>query len=234
MVKHLRFMNVDSRRILANVLGVTLTLGTCAASHAGSALASISVEPQWPTNSQPGLVVLYAVTVTRAGHGNLEVELSSAGLPPGVTATFSVNPVRFTGRTPTSRTSILTLTCTNLVATDNWPFTVTGTHKQGVTTVTNQPAQTGTLGPLVQPLAAPSLALEAGGKTAMTLRGQGASGQTYQIQSTSSLGASAWAGMGSSTADGNGRFTFQDSDPNLPPMRFYRTVLPAGGQASTP
>ena len=227
-MKNLNYTKATSNRLLGKFLGFSLTIATCATSHASSALASISVEPQWPINITPGLTILYTVTVDRTGEGNLDVELSCADLPPGVTARFSVNPVRFTGRRPTSSTSVLVFTCTNLVATDTWPFRVNGSAKQGTVTVTNAAAQNGSLNPQIHSGSSPTLALGVSGKSSVSLRGQGGSGQTYQIQATASLGAPSWTQLGSSTADGNGRFIFQESAANLPPVRFYRTFVANG------
>src|SRR5512137_2798111 len=105
-------------RMLAKLLGIILALGAGGAAYAMSSLVGVSIQPQWPATNDPGLVVLYTVTVERAGQGDLDVVLSAAGLPDGATATFSPSFVRFTGQVPTTLTSTLTITCTNLVPTD--------------------------------------------------------------------------------------------------------------------
>ena len=56
-----------TKRVYAILIGVALTLATASTSHAMSTFVSLSVEPEWPTTSTPGNVLLYKVTaVVRA------------------------------------------------------------------------------------------------------------------------------------------------------------------------
>lgn len=212
--------------MLASVLGLTLALGASLTSHAMSTLVSISIEPQWPTTNDPGNVVLYTVTVTRAGEGDLEVALSSQGLPEGATGTFSVNPVRFTGRVPTVLTSTLTLALTNPVPTDPIPFTVTGDDTRTVLTVTNEAGKSFDASFAANPRSRPVLAIDLLGKRNMKIRGKGATAKTYQVETSPSVGNPSWGPVGLTHADVNGRFTFMDSDAKDPSALFYRTSGP--------
>ena len=211
-------------RVYAILTGTVLSLATCGVSHAMSELVSISIEPEWPATTNPGTVILYKVTaVTRAGQGLLEVSLSSLGLPDGATVSFSPSVLRFTGREPTTQTATLTVTCTKVTPTDTYPFTLTGTAQREVITLTNQVQQV--LYSLVS--APPTLALDSLSGGGLRLRGKGATGQTYQIECTPNLSKPNWTPVGSSTADGNGRFTFTTAQAKDSPVRFYRAVCPA-------
>jgi len=73
---------IMKKRVYPILIGVALALATASTSHAMSTFVSLSVEPEWPTTTNPGTVILYKVTaVVREGSGLLEVLLSSAGLP---------------------------------------------------------------------------------------------------------------------------------------------------------
>jgi hypothetical protein len=212
--------------MLAGLFGLTLVLGSGLASHAMSTFVSISMEPQWPGTNDPGNVVLYTVTVTRAGQGDLEVALSSQGLPDGAIGTFSLNPVRFTGQVPAALTSTLTITLTNPVPTDPIPFTVTGRETDTVLTVTNDAGKTFDASFAANPASRPILALDLLGKRNMKLRGKGATAKTYRVEVTSSLGNPSWGPVGLTHSDVNGRFTYMDSDAKAPDSLFYRTSGP--------
>ena len=71
---------------------------------------------------------------------------------------------------------------------------------------------------------APTLYLDHLGNGDLRLRGLGATGKTYQIETTSDLTTSVWTSLGNATADGNGRFTFFTAQVATAPMRFYRVV----------
>jgi hypothetical protein len=68
----------------------------------------------------------------------------------------------------------------------------------------------------------PTLYLDNLGNTALRLRGLGATAKTYQIQSKSNLTDATWTPLGTSTADGNGRFTFFTNQDTQ--ARFYRAL----------
>ena len=212
--------------MLTCLLGLALAFGASLASQAMSGLVSISIEPQWPATNNPGLVVLYTVTLTRAGEGELEVALSSQGLPDGATGTFSLNPVRFTGRVPAIQTSTLTLTCINAVPTDPIPFTVTGADTAMALTVTNEAGKTFDAAFAANPLSRPILAIDVLGKRNMKIRGKGATAKTYRLETAPSLTNPSWTPVGLTHADVNGRFTFMDSDAKEPAALFYRTCFP--------
>ena len=206
-------------RVQALLLGTAFSLAICGNSPAMSELVSMTMEPLWPATPQPGNVVRYKLTVERAGQGLLVVELSSAGLPAGASATFSPGMLRFTGRQPTLQTAIMTITCTNLTATESYPFSVTGRARRESITITNTFAP-----PMPLAVSRPVLILDPLPDGSSQLRGQGLSGQTYQIETTTDLANPAWTSLGTSTADANGRFTVLLAGTMTDPMRFYRAV----------
>lgn len=214
-------------RVYSLLIGTAFGLVTCGASYAMSGLVSMTMEPEWPATAQPGTVVLYKVSVVREGKGLLDVSLSSKGLPDGATVSFSPRVLRFTGRTPTTLTSLMTVTCTNVTPTDSYSFTVTSQALRDAITITNQ------ISPELRAATAerPVLFMDPVEAGSVRIRGQGAFGQTYQIESTPDLGNPVWTPSGSSTADGNGRFTFVATDVNDTPMRFFRAVWPAPAAA---
>jgi hypothetical protein len=208
-------------RVYVVAIGLVLNLAATGATHAMSELVTISMQPEWPVTSNPGTVITYEISaVAREGQGKLEVSLSALGLPDGATASFSPSLLRFTGRVPECLTCTLTITCTNVTATDNYPFTITGTGLREAVTITNQVSEVqGSPGSV-----SPTLALDRVGGGNLALRGKGGSGQTYQVESTPDLRNPTWTAVGSSTADGNGRFTFTTAQAAGAAMRFYRTV----------
>jgi hypothetical protein len=210
-------------RVNAILIGTVLSLATCGVSHAMSELVSLSFEPEWPATTAPGTVILYKVSaVTRAGQGMLEVSLSSLGLPDGATVSFSPSVLRFTGHEPTIQTATMTVTCASVTPTETLPFTLTGEALRETVTLTNQVQQSR----FSVISALPTLALDPLTGGSLRLRGKGATGQIYQIESTPSLSKPTWTQIGSSTADGNGRFTFTTAQAKDSPARFYRAACP--------
>ncbi|HEY5911422.1 MAG TPA: hypothetical protein VJA21_12550 [Verrucomicrobiae bacterium] len=197
--------------------GLGLVLATGGTSFAESELVSIFIEPEWPTTANPGNVVTYTVTaVSRVGQGLLEVALTCGGLPEGTTVSFSPNVLRFTGRVPVSLTSTLTITSPTVMPIDSYPFTVTGTAQRQTVVYTNQ-----TVAPFSGP---PVLVIDSLADGSFMIRGRGVPGETFQIETTPDLANSPWAPIGTTTADGNGRFVFLPAQPNDTPARFYRAV----------
>lgn len=95
----------------------------------------------------------YLVTVNRSGSGNLDVALGISGLPAGATGSFSPSTVSFTGNTPSSKTSVLTISSVASTPAGTTTFTVTGTAGSttktayGTLTVDSQRAITVTADP---------------------------------------------------------------------------------------
>jgi hypothetical protein len=208
-----------NKRSSAVLLGMAVSLALASATYAKSTLLSLAVEPIWPTNSAPGNVLFYKVTVGRGGSGLLNVSLSGLGLPSEATMTFSPSVLRFTGHVPTHQTAIMTVTCVKPTPVDTYPFTVTATAASGSITVTNHV----TFEPFSL-VGRPSVLeidrLEAG---SFRLRGMGATGEAYTILATMSLVKPAWTPVGSCTADGNGRFIFTPPASSAP-MEFFRAA----------
>jgi hypothetical protein len=96
----------------------TLTHGATATLAVTVADFSLSISPSNPTLRTPGSVT-YTVTVNKLNGFNGSVALSVAGLPTGLTGSFSP--------TSTSSTSTLTVTATSRLSRHTYTFTVTGT-----------------------------------------------------------------------------------------------------------
>ena len=214
-------------------LAVGLTLGSTSTSEAMSFLISIGETPLWPTNSTPSGTVLYEITtVARGGAGLLEVTLSAGDLPPGVSVTFSPPVLRFTGNALSTQTATMIAVCAAPVPLDCYPFTLTATsQKEETITITNQV----TYSPSEVATRRATLFLENNRTNVnQTVRGLGACGGSYLIQTTTNLATPVWSTLGTSTADGNGRFIWFTGRTN-PPMQFYRSVVidqPMAGQSA--
>ena len=212
------------KRLYTIITAATLTLAAADTSHAMSELVSLSTDPMWPLSSTPEHHLLYYVTtVGRTGAGLLEVELTAGNLPPGVTVTFEPSVLRFTGNKETAQTAIMAVDCPSLMPLDCHPFSITGTAQRESITITNHVVLT------VQDIAArkPYLYMDKWGSGELRLRGLGVSGEQYQIEAKDDLIGGTWQPVGSSTADGNGRFTFFTAPESGVPTRYYRAVLPA-------
>ncbi len=208
-------------RIRKTLLVAALALTTAGASNAMSLLISLSADPLWPTTSTPANDLLYSITtVGRGGAGLLEVALTAGEMPPGVTVTFTPDVLRFTGNQLTAQTAIMTVHCSSPMPLDCYPFTLTGTALRESITVTNQVM----FPPEYVMTRPPTLYLDDLGNGALQLRGLGATAKTYQIECTSDLANPVWTPLGTSTADGNGRFIFLTAQAPDAPTRFYRAV----------
>jgi hypothetical protein len=206
-------------QIGALFIAVVFGLAAAGTSHAMSTLISMSKDPVWPTTSTPDSNIVYNVTaVGRGGSGLLQVTLTAGGLPPGVTVTFSPNVLKFTGNQLTAQTATMTVSCPTLMAIDCFPFTITATAQRESITITNQVLLT----PQFVAVRLPTLTLDNLTNGVLRIHGLGATGKTYQIEATPSLTNPVWTPVGTSTADGNGRFTFFTSQ--AVPMRFFRAV----------
>jgi len=208
-------------QISALFLAVSLSLGSTGVSHAMSSLVSLSTEPVWPASSTPDGNLIYNITaVGRAGAGLLEVTLTAGDMPAGVTVTFSPSVLRFTGNQLTSQTATMTVLCPWLIPLDCFPYTLTGTAQREAITITNMVCFT----PSFVAVRAPTLYLDRLANNALRIRGLGATGKKYQIQTTSNVSNPVWTSVGSATADGNGRFTFFTSRDATAPACFFRAV----------
>jgi hypothetical protein len=225
-MKIVRIVAGLKRQVTGLLTGITFGLATCGVASAMSTLVSVTIEPQWPDSTDPGNVVLYKVTVTRAGEGDISVALSATGLPDGATNSFSINPIRFTGNVPTQITTILTIACTNLIATDAYPFVVTGVAERQTLSAVNPAAATFDAIFAANPASRPTLSIDLLGRRNMKIRGKGATGKAYKIEASQTLSAPSWGSIGTSRADGNGRFSYLDSNAQAPDVLFYRSAGP--------
>jgi hypothetical protein len=186
-----------------------------------SQFVSLSCAPLWPTSSTPNTNLLYYLTaVGRGGAGLLQVTLTASNLPPGVTATFSPPMLRFTGNQLTSQTATMTVQCSTPLPLDCYPFTITGTSLRGTITVTNFVMFT----PAYVETRPPTLYLDNMGNSNLRLRGLGATAKTYEIYGKLNLNDSLWMPLGSTIADGNGRFIFFPASANEAPACVYRAL----------
>jgi hypothetical protein len=209
-------------QIRALFLGITFSMASAGVSHAMSDLISLSQEPLWPVSSTPDGNLIYTITtVGRGGSGMLEVALTAGAMPDGVTVTFSPSVLRFTGNQLTTQTSTMTVSCPCPTPIDSFPFTITGTSRRESITITNVVRFS------AEKMATrlPTLYLDVLTNGVLRLRGLGATAKTYQIQAATDLSNPVWSNLGSSTADGNGRFTFFPGQIANPVARFYRAVL---------
>lgn len=212
-------------RVYALLIGMAFALAACGTGYAMSTLITVNVEPEWPATTDPGTVIVYKVTaVDRTGQGMLEVALSSGGMPDGTTVSFSPSVLRFTGQVPETRTATMTVTCATVTPIDLYPFTVTGTARRETVTWTNQvpPSYAGDINSR-----RPTLLIDRLQPASVKVRGAGASGKTYQIETTTNLGNPGWTPFSTCTADGNGRFTAAYPIAHNDPVRFFRAVCPA-------
>ena len=210
----------------AVAFGLVLAFASTAA-QAMSELTSVTVTPLWPTNSDPGNLLLYRVDIQRTGSGLLDVKMGCVSLPSGCNATFSTSSIRFTGNKPESANLIMSVMANQPTPVDCCAFKVTATAQRETITLTNVPSTSLRLGDV------PSVMVTAircpGGD--LEVRGMGDSGQTYRIEGASSMLNSAWSPVGTCKSDGNGRFTFLHCGVCIqgPPMQFYRAVKVTSG-----
>jgi hypothetical protein len=188
--------------------------------EAKSSFTTLTVDPS-PTLTATSAT--YSVTVSRTGSGNLLANLTCVNLPAGATATFSTNPVRFTGQSPLSNTVTLTISFAAGLPSGPYTFAVIGDDTvTRITTTVN--SVTGPGGSVTSPSPPTLTALSVQG-TSTQLTGQGGPGGLYQVQATSDLGTPSWSVLGTTTADPTGVFAFTDPAAASYPNRFYRAML---------
>ncbi len=188
-----------------------------------STLISLAEEPLWPTSTTPNGDVLYNVTaVGRGGAGLLQVTLTASNLPPGVTVTFTPSVLKFTGNAVTGQSAVMKVSCQGLIPLDCYPFTITATAQRESITITNLV----TYSPEFVATRPVTLYLDDLGSGNLRVRGLGATGGNYLIQSSPSVSVTeqSWTSLGQTTADGNGRFVFFTSQATNGAPRFYRAV----------
>jgi hypothetical protein len=210
------------KNLLTLFFGAACLVAVPTVSPAMSHLIDMAMTLESPTPTTPANVVVYKITaVVRSGQGLLEVGLSSAGLPQGVTVSFSPASLRFTGRIPETQVAYMSIAFPDSVAVGNYQFTVTGTAQRETITITNIVSSPRTSQAAV-------LFIERNGNGQAVLTGAGTPGSIYQIESTPDLDNPAWTPFGSATADSVGRFTLQPPiDTTASPMRFFRVASPA-------
>ena len=211
---------IMKKQMRALLLGVTFSLVSTAVSHGMSELISLSQTPLWPISSVPDGNLVYSITtVGRGGAGLLQVNFTAGAMPVGVTVTFSPSVLRFTGNQLVAQTTTMTVFNPGCpFPLDSYPFSITAAAQRQSLTITNQvtfAADYVAVRPAI-------LYIDNLSNTNVCIRGLGATGKTYQIESTTNLSSPGWTSLGSATADGNGRFTFFSQIGSS--ARFYRAV----------
>lgn len=190
---------------------------------AGSSVGSVSVGSQLPASIMPGNSATYTITVVRAGSGNLDVYLTATNLPIGVTGAFVPSVVHFSG-SPSTNTSMLTLTTPSGLAQGTYGFTVVGRDGGSPNFKTGDGVLvvgSGSSGIQSQP---PTLSVQKLPQGSTQITCTGSPGYTYQIQATTDVGNPSWVVIGTATSDQNGVCVFSDTDANLYSQRFYRAL----------
>jgi len=204
------------KKNLLNSLSALVFATICAGNGmAAPVLDSVAVGPQSPGPINPGETAAFTITVSRTGNGNIDVFLTISALPAGATASFSPGMVHFTGPSPLSEASTLTISTTASIPRGIYPFTVTGDDGS------SHNIKIGS-GILIIGTGIAGLQMLPDSSTQVT--GSGVPGQTYLIQATTNLTSPVWTTIATNTADTNSLFSFIDLDAKTCPCRFYRSV----------
>jgi hypothetical protein len=218
-------------RLQAMLVGMAITLSATSMSYAMSEFVNMEFGVDYPANSSPGNDTFYIVTATRVGQGLLEVRLTAENLPEGATVTFSPAVLRFTGRSPETLTAKVTITTTTLMNTEKCGFKIRGLAKRQDLTLDVEAVPV--FKTPSEPLDPPVLSLEKTAAGQILVHGMGTGGASYGVEAANDLASPAWTAIGTCTADGNGRFTFHDTQANSMGMRYYRSVQPPAGTTTT-
>jgi len=198
-------------------LGIlTLVLANCHCVLADPLLNAVTVTAQSPKPVCRGDTAAFVVTMTKVEKGNLEVYLTATGLPTGATATFSPNPIRFSGDSKTSATASLLIDTSASTPPGLNPFSVIaaagGTHN----TRTNS-------GTLEVTLCSPGAGRMPNG--VMCLAFESTPGLNCRIEATTDLTPPAlWTTLCTTNSGTNSLLVFADLDSTNHPIRFYRTA----------
>ena len=181
--------------------------------RADSFSASMQTGPQTPAPILPGSTATYAITITKANGGALEMDLSALGLPPGVTASFSPAALRFTDNL--SATATLTLTTTTGVTPGISPFSVIARAGGSQNILTNSATlDVVSVGPFIVQLPDGHWRF-----TVVT-----APGKSYLIQASTNCFSPCWTTISTNSCGTNNLLQFIDADVCRYPSRFYRAV----------
>ncbi len=203
------------RMVFSSAVGAVLAL--CGNALAAPVLTSVSAGPQAPDPVFPGSNATYVVTVNRTGNGNMDVYLSVSGLPAGVGAAFSPNPVHFTSSTPISATANLVVTTTGSTPPGCYPLTIVADDGGSQNIVTTGAA-------LDVGLRSAGIARMANGRACIGF--DSTSGQACSIQATTNLAAPVWTTICLTNSGTNSLLVFVDQDAPKYPCRFYRLSTP--------
>lgn len=193
---------------------ITLCGFVQAARAADPLMSSLDIGPQSPATICRGNSASFPLTITRTGNGNMEIYLSAPDLPPGATASFSPNPVRFSGSI-VSATATISISTTSEAPAGSNAFSIVAIDGASHNSMTNLLSlQTGNC--------LPEAAITPTGCMCLTF--YGAPGQSCVVQATTNLVAPSWSTICTTNIGNNGLLIFTDLDSKNFPMRFYRLV----------
>lgn len=217
-------MNMNLTKVAALVLA-SLVIAAAPRATAGTSLSGVVVGTQSPAPVTAGSNATYTVTVTRAGSGDIDIYLSSAGLPNGSVGIFSPSLLHFSGPSPMSQTATLTVSTSALLADGVYPFTITGRDGGSFNSITVNATLVVGAAQVSQPVPPMITSISPAGDPVITVTGKGTVGQGYFLQATFNLTTPTWSTIATNVADVNGIVTYIDYDATNYPARFYRLAV---------
>ena len=205
------------KQLLTSLCARSVLLALSGSVLGAPVLSSVSSGPQTPDPVQAGSNATYVVTVNRTGNGNIDVYLSAAGLPAGVTATFSPVLVHFTGSTITSATAQLVVTTDASTLPGSYNFSLVADDGASHNTVTN----TATLN---VGLGGATISRLADGTICVAF--DTPAGRDCLLEATTNLSAAVWTTLCTTNSGTYNLLTFLDQDAPNYPCRFYRLFMP--------
>jgi hypothetical protein len=184
---------------------------------ADQSVGSLQIGPETQDPVCLGRSASYSVTITatNSNSGALDFDLSTLGLPPGATATFSPSSIKIVNKTSPG-TATLVISTTNTIMPGSYPFSVMSRDSASGNTITN--TATLNVGPCL-----PWLVQDTNGCWCYTFGTQ--PGNTYQIQVTTSLCPPNWTTLCTTNAGIYSFLVFMDADKAFYSIRFYRAVM---------
>jgi hypothetical protein len=177
-------------------------------------MTSLQIGQQAPDPINPGGSASYNITIVKTNSGSMVVNMSVLGLPSGVNASFSPNPVLFANKT-TSGTTTLVISTANTLQPGSYSFSVVGQDGGSHNSITN--SATLDVAPRF-----PGLVQMGDGCWCVAFAAQ--PGQVYQIQATCDLSVPSWTTLCTTNSGTNSLLVFMDGDKAHYSSRFYRAV----------
>lgn len=201
----------------SSVTLITLLSALATTAWAGDTLmTSIAIGQQSSSPLCPGSSASYPITIYRSGNGNMEIDLSTAGLPTGTIATFSPSPVLITGNNPSGTTTLTLSTSSGTLPGVN-SFKLIAIDGSSHNTLTNTIA-------LSMTMCSPGISRAVDGGICLSFAG--VTNESCSIEATTNLAAPVWVTLCSTNFGTNTLVTIMDMDATNYPARFYRTKMP--------